>query len=259
MSQKKIVSQFAVPFAVFGVMIAAAPAYANDDEKFEPEGGVYISAQAGVTLPSDETFSGIQSPEGTSPGVAGAPADVAVGFDNAAIYSGAIGYRIPKRFLGLFQPSIEVEYNFASPSVSGGSFNGGDQIFAGDVDVNTFSINYQSDIRWSNDQKIIPFWGGGIGITDVDANISYFPNNGIATSPTFVASGSDTGLNLHSNIGVRYKLTDNIDLQARARYQRVSGIDLDRRFVADGSGSLNANLGGSYETVSLLGGLRFNF
>jgi len=180
-------------------------------------------------------------------------------YDSGVQLSGAVGYRIPTRIFGLFQPSVEVEYNYASPSISGGSFNGGDQIFSGDVDINTFSLNYQSDIRWKNDQKIIPFWGGGIGIADVDANIQYFPNNGIATAPTFAVQGSDTGFSLQSNIGVRVELTDNIDLQARARYQRVTGLDFERTFVAAGNSAFNADVGGRYEAVSFLAGLRYNF
>ncbi|MEP3050521.1 MAG: outer membrane beta-barrel protein [Erythrobacter sp.] len=237
---------------------AATPALAQSSD-FDPEGGVYISVQAGVTSPTDETFEGIQAPDVGSPGAAGAPAVVDAGFDEGFVGTVAVGYRIPTRFLGLFQPSFEVEYSYAESDVSGGSFNGGDQIFGGDTEVNTFSINYQSDVRWSEGQKLIPFWGGGIGIADVDSNITYFPNNGIATAPTFAVTDGGTGLSLQSNIGLQYVLSDNIELQGRVRYQRVSGLDFERTFVGSGGEIFNADLDGNFETVSFLAGVRFRF
>ena len=159
-----------------------------------PEGGLYIGVKGGITSPSDETFSGDQDPVTPSPGVAGAPADVAVAFDEGATFADTVGYRLPTRFLGIFQPSIEAEFSYGESDVSGGAFNGGDQIFGGDVSVNTFTLGYRSEIHWTDDQKFIPYAGGSIGIADVDANINYFPNNGVATAPTFEVSGSDTGL-----------------------------------------------------------------
>lgn len=255
--EKKL--RFAAPVVLSVFLLSAPTAFAQDEEKFEPEGGFFISAQAGVTLPSDSDFDGIQAPEAPSPGVAGAPAEVEAAFDNDFTFTGSVGYRIPKRIFGIFQPSVEVEYSYASPDVADGAFNGGSQSFSGGVDINTFSLNYQSDIRWDNDQRVIPFFGSGIGVADVDADIRYFPNNGIATAPTFAVRGSDTALSLQSNIGVRFVLTDQVELQARARYQRLSGLDFDRRFIAAGNDAFNADVDGRYETVSLLAGLRYNF
>ncbi len=240
------------------VFVLAAPAAAQSND-FDPEGGPYVSLQAGVTSPSDETFTGIQDPQGASPGVAGAPASVEVESDEGFVGTVAVGYRIPRRIFGLFQPSVEVEYSYAEADVSGGSFNGGSQTFGGETEVNTFSINYQSDVRWSDNQKVIPFWGGGIGVAEVDSNATYFPNNGVATAPTFAVTGSDTGLSLQSNLGVQFVLTDNIELQTRLRYQRVSGLDFERTFVAGGANDFNSDVSGRFETVSLLAGIRYRF
>lgn len=236
----------------------ASPAFAQSAEEFEPEGGAYISILAGVTSPSDNDFEGVQAPVAPSPGTTGAPANVAVGFDEEFYGAVAVGYRIPKRVLGLFQPSVELEFSRTSPDVSNGSFNGGSQTFSGDFDINTYSINYQSDIRWSNDQRVIPFLGGGIGIADVRANARYFPNNG-AAAPTFAVTGDDTALSLHSNAGVTFVINDNFDLNTRVRYQRVSGLDFERRFVAGTNNAFNADVNGDYETVSVLAGVRFRF
>ena len=230
---------------------------ASETEEFEAKGGVYVSLQGGVSLPSDSEYSGIQAPAAGVPGMARAPADVRADLDNGGFVSGAIGYRIPKRFFGIFQPSVELEVNYTDFDVSGGNFNGGNQTFGGDQNALSVTANYQSDIRWSNGQKVIPFLGGGIGVTRVDNNILYFPNNGIATSPTFVVSGRDTGFTTQSNIGVTFVLTNNIELTGRARYQRTTGLDFDRRFIA--SDGFNAEVGGRFENVTLAAGLRYRF
>lgn len=240
-------------------LAAASPAFAQDTKEFEPEGGAYISVLAGVTSPTDSDFSGVQDPQGNAPGVAGAPADVRVEFEDTFQGAVAVGYRLPKHVFGIFQPSLELEYSRSTPDVDGGAFNGGNQTFAGDFEVNTYAVNYQSDIRWSNNQRVIPFLGGGIGIADVDANATYFPNNGVATAPTFAVRDSDTALYLQSNAGVTFVLNENFDLNTRVRYQRIDGLDLDRRFIAGGANDLNAQLEGDYETVSLLAGIRFRF
>ena len=251
-------SRAVIAASVIAFTASASPVLAQSDDAFEPEGGVYVSILAGVTSPSDDDFSGTQAPIAPSPGTAGAPANVNVGFDDQFYGAAAIGYRIPTRVLGIFQPSIEVEFSRTSPDVTSGSFNGGSQTFSGDFDVSTYSINYQSDIRWSDDQKVIPFIGGGIGIADIEANARYFPNNG-ATAPTFAVTGDDTALSLHSNAGLTFVINDNFDLNTRVRYQRVSGLDFERRFIAGTNDAFNADVSGDYETVSLLAGVRFRF
>ncbi len=256
-------SSASISLVSLAALLSANPALAQDGaterEAFDAKGGFYISADAGISLPSDGNFAGIQAPVAPSPGMPGAPANVAVEYGSDITAQGAIGYRIPKRFFGLFQTSIELEYNIASANVSRGAFNAGNQSFSGDVDVNSYSVNYRSDIRWSNGQKVIPFLGGGVGIVDVDANIRYFPNNGTATEPTFGVFGSDNALTLQSNAGVRFVLTDKVELQTRVRYQRVRGLDFERRFIANGNNALNAPVSGNYESLNFLAGLLFNF
>ncbi len=241
------------------ITVLGAPAMAQSVDADAPKGGPYVSLQAGVTSPSDETFTGVQDPQGASPGAAGAPAAVDVGFDEGFIGTAAVGYRLPRRVFGLFQPSVEVEYSYAESDVSSGSFNGGNQIFGGDTEVHTVSLNYQSDIIWSDNQKLVPFWGGGIGIADVSSNVNYFPDNGVATAPTFAVTDGGTGLSLQSNIGLQYELSDQLSLQSRVRYQRISGLEFERTFVGGGASDFNAELDGRYETVSFLAGVRFRF
>ena len=69
----------------------------------------------------------------------------------------------------------------------------------------------------------------------------------------------DTAFTYHTDAGVRFDLSDTIALDARIRYQRVDGLDLERRFVAGGNDAFNANVSGDFETVNLLAGVRFSF
>ncbi|WP_298302018.1 outer membrane beta-barrel protein [uncultured Erythrobacter sp.] len=223
----------------------------------EVDGGVYVRGGVGITLPSDFDLDGIQAPEGLSPGVAGAPANVDIDLDSDVTLSGAIGYQLPTVLFGAIQPSFELEYTYASPGVDGGSFNGGDQTFGGEVDVQTFTVNYQADIIHSDNQRLTPFFGGGIGIADVDSSVAYFPAT--ATAPTFTVADDDTAFVYQGDIGLRYDVTDAIALDARARYQRVDGVDLERRFIGGGANDFSSDLSGDYETVSFVAGVRYNF
>lgn len=240
-----------------GIVPMIALAVSTPAQAQEVDGGVYVTGRIGIALPSDFNLEGVQDPQAPSPGAAGAPANVGTQLDNDFIFSGAIGYRLPTRVFGFAQPSVELEYSSASPGVSGGSFNGGNQTFLGNVDVETFTLNYQSDLVFSDNQRITPFFGGGIGIANVDSNIQYFP--AAASAPTFGVFESDTAFTYQSNAGLRFDLTDSIAIDARVRYQRVNGLDLERRFVANGNDAFNANVSGNYETVNLLAGVRFNF
>ena len=246
---------FLITLPTLGLAVPAAAQSAGD----EVDGGVYVSVQAGVTSPSDEIFTGVQNPDVGSPGAAGAPAEVAVGYNEGFTGAVAIGYQFPSRFLGLFQPSLEVEYAYGEADVSEGSFNGGDQTFGGNIETNSFTINYQSEIRWSNNQVVVPFFGSGIGVTDVESNATYFPNNGIATAPTFAVTEGGTAFLYQTNAGLRFELTDTLSLQGRVRYQNVSGLDFERTFVGGGADIFNSELDGGYETVSFLGGVRLRF
>lgn len=245
-------THLALAASLTAIAAAAVPTAAQAQDS-----GLYVTGRVGVSLPSDFDLEGVQEPQSPSPGVSGAPAEVESQLGDEFTFSGAIGYRIGTRVFDLFEPSIELEYSNISADVSSGSFNGGNQTFLGEVDVQSFTVNYQSDLVWSDNQKVIPFIGGGIGIADVDADVLYFP--GTATAPTFGATGSNTAFTLQSNVGVRFELSETISVDARARYQQVNGIDLERRFIGGGNDAFNADLSGDFDTVNLLVGLRYSF
>ncbi|MDT8279482.1 MAG: outer membrane beta-barrel protein [Erythrobacter sp.] len=257
---EQIVMRLRYIFIASSMLFVAMPstAFAQDDD-FKLDEGIYASVRGGVTSPSSKTFDGIQAPANGSPGVAGDPATTRVQFDEDFTVSGAVGYQIPTRLLGIFQPSVELEYNYSSPDIDGGSFNGGNQTFGGGADINSFTLNYRADVRFKEKQTVVPYVGAGVGIADVDPNIGYFPNNGTATTDTFAIRGNDTGFVLQGDVGLSFRLNDRMDLETGVRYQRISGLNFEREFVAGGGEIFNAEQDGRYETVSGLVGVRIRF
>ncbi len=234
--------------------ITAMPAAAQDQEV---DGGLYITGRLGVALPSDFKLEGVQDPQAPSPGMVGAPAIVDVGLQNEITFSGAIGYKFPKRILGVIQPSLEVEYSYANPDVSGGSFNGANQAFSGDVEVQTFTANVQADFIFKDNQRVIPFLGGGIGIADTETNVLY-PVPG-ETASSFKVISDDTRFVYQTDAGLRFDINDRFAIDARVRYQRIDGVDFERRFLSGTDNAFNANVSDDFETVNFLAGIRYSF
>ncbi len=244
-----------IPATVIAMMMSN-PAMAQESEG---ESGVYVSLSGGAEFFTDSDFVGIQNPEAGVPGAAGAPAAVNVDFETGYNIRGAIGYEFSRGFISFLKPSVELEVGYAEADVSSGVFNGGDQSFGGDINVVTVQANYNSDIILSDNQKIIPYFGGGLGIGVVDTNIVYFPNNGIATAPTFGVFGSSTQFTTNSRIGLKARVSEKFDIFAEGRYTRVSSGDFERRFVAGGADGFSADVSGDTDTFSLGIGLRARF
>lgn len=243
-------------------MISAAQAQSDDSESREEaniNSGVYVSLSGGAEFFSDSDFFGIQQPGPNVPGVGGEPAFIDVDFDTGYNVRGAIGYKLRKGFIGFLIPSFEVELGYAEADVGSGSFNVGNQSFGGDIGVTTVQFNYNSDLIFKDGQKVIPYFGGGIGVAVVDANIAYFPNNGIATAPTFSIDGQSTNFVTNSRLGVKTGISENIDIFLEGRYTRVSSGDFERRFVAGGADGFSTNLRGDTDSISLGLGLKARF
>ena len=240
----------------FIALMVSTPAMAQDSKD---DSGVYVSLSGGAEFISDIEFTGIQNPDSGVPGVAGAPAAVDVDFDTGYNIRGAIGYKFSNGFISFLKPSVELEVGYSEADVNSGVFNGGDQTFGGDINVVTIQANYNNDIIISKKQPITPYIGGGIGIGIVDANIVYFPNNGIATAPTFGVFGTSTDFVTNSRIGLKAKISDSLDVFAEGRYTRVSRGDFDRRFIDAGADGFNAGVGGDTDSFSLGLGIRTRF
>lgn len=226
---------------------------------FDPaEGSFFASGFGGIAIPSDADFEGVQAPVGDVPGVAGDPANVEASFDNSFYYGGSVGARLPFKYWTYFQPRVELEISrFDSGDVNGGSFNGGTQTFSGSQSATFYLITNNSDIIWSEDQRIVPYFGGGLGIADYDATIDYFPNNGVATSPTFQATNTGSAFTTVSTLGATLKTNSRFDIFVEGRYLKTYGLDAERRFVADDG--FSASLDDDPDGFTFTGGIRLNF
>ena len=223
------------------------------------EGGFYVSGFVGAGFLGDADFDGTQDPAPGSPGVVGAPANVDVDFDTDVYFGGAVGYRLPYRFLTYVQPSLELEISYIDADVGSGSTNGGDQSFGGSQERLFIFVNSLAEIIWSEDQAFIPYIGGGLGAGFIDSSIEYFPNNGVATSPTFAVQGTDTGVTSHTMLGVRIPVNEQFEIYGEGRYVLSLNIDADRRFVGDGGETFNARVNDDLDAFTLTAGLRWKF
>ncbi|MEP1142507.1 MAG: hypothetical protein ABJH52_02215 [Henriciella sp.] len=223
----------------------------------ENESGLYVSGFIGAGFPGDVELRGTQTPEAGAPGVAGAPANIQAEFDSDSTLGIALGYKTPWEFFGIFHTRLELEYSTLETDVSGGSFNNGNQPFSGDASVDFFLINNYSDIIWDDNQTIIPFIGGGLGIANVETNIRYA--GGGATSPNFIATGEDTGLAGTFAGGLTWLTGSEWEVYGEARYYQVRDLEFDRRFIGGGANLLNARVEDDFDGTSLTVGARYKF
>ncbi len=254
---KKIAKHFAL--AVLPAVLLAPSAHAGIFDYDPAPGGFYASGFVGISLPSDADFEGVQAPAAGVPGVAGAPANVEADLDSDVYFGGAIGAKLPFKYWKYFHPRLELEVSHTSNDVASGNFNGGNQTFSGDQSVTYYLINNSSDIIWKENQKIVPYFGGGIGIADFDSDIQYFPNNGAFTSPNFAVRNSDSGFATVSTLGATLKTSNKLDFYVEGRYIKTYGIDAERTFIANGANGFNASVDDDPDGFTFTVGSRLNF
>ncbi|MEO1476405.1 MAG: hypothetical protein AAFS13_08475 [Pseudomonadota bacterium] len=235
------------------------PAFAQLPGSSPADDRFYIAGFVGGAFPGDADFEGVQAPDPGSPGAAGDPANVEIEFDNDIFFGGAIGYQLPFQFFEVIHPRIELEVSYFEADVEAGAFNGGDQIFGGDQSTLFVFFNQYGDFKFRDNQLLIPYFGGGIGIGIIDSNVLYFPNNGVATEPTFGVLGEDTGFAGHTAIGLTFKATDALEVYGEGRYYNIFGVDLERRFVGGGADIFNADVDDRLDGFNVTAGMRFRF
>lgn len=240
--------------------VTSVPAHAGIFDRTPTDGaGPYIGGFVGASVPFDSEFSGTQNPETGVPGVIGAPASVDSELETDVYFGGAVGIRLPFKFLKTFQPRWELEVSHFDANIDSGTFNNGSQTFGGEQSQTFFLINSYSDIRWKENQKIVPYIGGGLGVGVIDSDIRYFPNNGVATAPTFAVQGEDTGFATVSTAGVTLNASEKFDIYTEARYFKTYGIDAERRFIANGSDGFSAAVDDDPDGLAFTVGTRLKF
>ncbi|MEO0320855.1 MAG: hypothetical protein AAF199_08200, partial [Pseudomonadota bacterium] len=149
----------AFSFSALGAPLASAGVFDTEPAK----GGFYLSGFGGINFGQDADFDGVQDPAAGVPGLASGPALVNVDFGSARTFGGAVGAQLPFKFLGVFHPRVEVEGSSFRQNVNSGAFNGGTQTFSGQISGTAVYLNNYSDIKFSENQLIVPYIGGGIG------------------------------------------------------------------------------------------------
>lgn len=238
--------------------LAVVPAQAQGLFSFDPaEGGFIVSGFVGAAFPSDVEYTGIQNPVAGVPGAAGADAVIDAEFDTSVTFGGSVGYQLPFKYWSIFHPRLEVEISTFESDVDDGAFNGGGLNFAGDQRVTSYLINNYSDIVWRDDQQIVPFIGGGIGVATVDANIVYQGGAPGAPNPTFAVEGSDTEFTSTFGGGVSLRTFSQFEIYTEARYTTVYNIEQDRVFVPNGGFSAEVDDDLNHTSVTVGARLRF--
>ena len=225
------------------------------------EDSFYVSGFVGATFPSDVVFNGTQVPEAGAPGAIGAPATADLNFGTDLYYGGALGYQLPFQFFNTFHPRLEVEVSYAKTDIDSGSFNGGNQTFSGDQSNLFVFVNNFTDIRWADNQIIIPYIGGGIGVGIIDTDIGYVGAAApFAPLPAFVINDEDTGFATHTTIGLSFAANNQFEVYTEARYLKTYGIDVERRFVGGNTVDLfSADLDDDPDGFTVTAGARFRF
>ena len=149
------------------------------------------------------------------------PDDIdSVDLDNDVYYGGALGARLPFKSLGFVHTRIEVEASYFEANIDG--LAGVAQTPSAD---NLFIFgNSFADLIWQENQAVIPYIGGGLGLAITDTDFT----------------GSDTNFASHSAIGLTVPI-NKLDIYAEGRYFQI--------FV-DGPNA---------DGFTLSGGLRFKF
>lgn len=174
--------------------------------------GPYVSISGGGVFPEDSQFVG---PVG------------ATEFENDTGYTinGAIGYRFPTRVFGFIQPRVEIEAGYLDADIDGSNlvFTGGGETI-GDQSAVTLYLNSFAEFRFSDNQRLVPYIGGGAGAAFIDFDAQQSFSGG---APLPIATADDTVFAGHAAVGATYELTDRLELFGEGRYFRFSDVNLE--------------------------------
>jgi len=134
-------------------------------------------------------------------------------------------------------------------------------VFSGSQEALFIFANNFTDIKWREDQIVIPYIGGGFGVGIIDTNAFYFPvGAAFAPAPAFAVTGEDTGFATHTTIGATVALTEQLEVYAEGRYLTTYGIGTERRFLGGGTADLfNSDLSDRPDGLTASAGVRFRF
>lgn len=137
--------------ALFGSALLAGTAHA---QLFEPaEGNWYVSGFGGATFFNDD--------------VNDLDLDVLQLDTDPGYFAGAaFGGRLPFRSFGFIHTRAEVEVSYQNSDIA--FDNGADTGLS--LDTLFIVANTVAEFKWDEDQRIVPYFGGGLGVGIVDVN-----------------------------------------------------------------------------------------
>lgn len=211
------------------VMAIAAPAHARD-------GRVYIGIDGGVVLQDQvileaQPYSGTTNEARVNTGM-GWEGDVVIGYD-----------------FGRFRLEAEGAYKdqdydtlFVNAPNSAGLVAG--RRYLPNTKQKTYSAMLNALVDIGKDDGFQAYFGGGAGLARVEFNLAG-PDTGV------LIDDSDTTFAYQGIAGLRYPVTDNIDIGLKYRYFRVPNAEID--------GFANNSLEARTESHSVLASLLVNF
>ncbi len=166
-------------------------------------------------------------------------------FDTGLLFSGHLGYKFRGSEFGRFRAEAELSYR--ENDVDEIFFNGAEQNGRGEEEVLAGLVNLYYDFNLLS-KRFKPFVGVGIGIANIEADVSY--------AAAFI-DDDDTAFAYQLLIGGEYLLTREISLVGDARFFVLDDPELTR---FGGPAPVDfVDLESEYDSFSLSVGLRYNF
>lgn len=163
----------------------------------------YVSASVGAAFPLDVTAEG------------GAQVDV----NTDLFYTISLGGRIPAKLFKRFEPRFELEVSYLETEASSITIQGVSQeLEDAPVEAVFIQLNLLQDVVWKEDQRIVPYFGGGIGVSILGSLLDDGDRQRKFTSSILT--------------GASYNISKKWEIFAQGRYFRTFGVD-DGDFSTD--------------------------
>jgi opacity protein-like surface antigen len=188
-----------------GLPLVSTAAHAQDGEK-----GIYAVARAGMAVNPEQKVSSTD--------------DIVSAFDDNTKYKSGITGQIGAGYdFGMFRVEQTVGYTSLKAK------NLDEDGFTGEGRNKAFSMSVAGYIDIPLTSMIVPYVGGGVGVTRVDASLSRTDGlTGIASS----YAGKDWGMMWHADAGVGIRVAPKVTLEVGGRYSQASGLKFDG--ISDG-------------------------
>ena len=228
--------------AILATTAMATPALAHDDSWYiEADGGVVFMDDLHLDLDHASTPFSLPS------GARVATLDTKRGFD----FGGIFGYDF-----GGFRLEAEASYRRADAGAM--VVNQGQGFFpsspaTGRASALSFMVNGLIDLGPDDGPQV--FAGGGVGYSHVQVNAFTSPSS----TTDFAVNGADDGFAWQLLAGLRYPLSDHVDIGLKYRYFNQNGINLPASYTFGRNTTVNDVVTTNMRSHSAMLTLTYNF